>query len=320
MERFIQVFASGDELLEGLVAERRREVEALQKAEAEQLKDLEDRGKARFKSLQESLGSDVAAILKALDKEHASAEKETRARVEQIRERHTVLELPAAAPGDHPGFWRSDLASPHTSGWITPYYATLHGSDGSVYWQGYSPGNFDLWDSASGSGSGIFGTGAASFTVYLDWWFSFRPDATKFYGHNIYVPFNGFYILYADDGFWDSKEACAKINLTARGWQYNYKPQAAVSLFNVCSQNINVNDRFDGWRTMNYSDLLAAGDQAYLLVSASFYVYARGGGSHAELNFSVGAANYIGIPWVYWSLMASGRDATVFTEVIGIVV
>jgi hypothetical protein len=28
-------------------------------------------------------------------------------------------------------------------------------------------------------------------------------------------------------------------------------------------------------------------------------VYARGGGSTAQLNFSDGSANYIGIPWVY---------------------
>jgi hypothetical protein len=34
-------------------------------------------------------------------------------------------------------------------------------------------------------------------------------------------------------------------------------------------------------------------------VTAAFYVYARGGGSTAQLNFSSGNANYIGVPWVY---------------------
>ena len=69
-------------------------------------------------------------------------------------------------------------------------------------------------------------------------------------------------------------------------------------MFDIDSQNINVNDRFDGWRTMYYADLLGA-DTAYLRVSAIYYVYARGGGSFAELNFSDGDANYIGIPWVF---------------------
>jgi hypothetical protein len=301
MERYVQEFKESDGLLEELVAGRRQEVETLQKREADGLKDIEDRGKQRLKGLQESVGAEIATSIKSLAKSDAAAEKETTARVEKARARLSVASSPAPAPTEHPGFVYSDLAAPHTSGWITPYYATFHGSDGSVYWQGYNPGNFDEDDWASGAGSGIFGTGAGSFTTYIDWWFNFHPVDTKFYGHNIYVPYYGFYILYADDGFWDSKEAAARIDLSARGYQYGYKPSASNNLFNTDSQNINVNDRFDGWRTMYYGDLLAGGDQAYLLVSTSFYVYARGGGSHAEWNFSSGAANYIGVPWVYWS-------------------
>jgi hypothetical protein len=301
MERYIQEFKDSDTLLKRLVEDRRTEVEGLQAAQAERIKDLNERGDRRLKSLQEAIGDDVAATVKSLTEQDAAAEKETSGRVERIKARLATADLPAQAPREHPGFVYSELAAPQTSGWITPYYGTFHGSDGAIYWQGYSPGNFDLDDWASGAGSGLFGTGAGSFTTYIDWWFNFGPSATKFYGHNIYVPFNGFYILIADDGFWDSKEAAARLDLTARGYQYGYKPQASNNLFNTDSQNINVNDRFDGWRTMYYGDLLAGGDAAYLLVSASFYVYARGGGSHAEWDFSSGAANYIGVPWVYWN-------------------
>ena len=301
MERYIQRLTAGDALLEQLIADRRQEVETLQKAEAEQLKDLDDRGKQQLKSLEDSLSPEIRPTFKSLAKAHTAAEKETDARVDKLRARFSSLELPVDAPREHPGFVYSDLAAPHTSGWITPYYATFHGSDGSVYWQGYSPGTFDLSVWAAGAGSGLFGTGAGSFTAYIDWWFNFRPEATKFYAHNIYVPFYGFYIIYADDGFWDSKEARARIDLSARGYQYNYKPQSSNNLFNTGGDNINATDRFDGWRTMYYGDLLAGGDQAYLLVSSSFNVYARGGGSHAELNFASGAANYVGVPWVYWS-------------------
>ncbi len=193
------------------------------------------------------------------------------------------------------------VAQPALVGWKNPYYGTLHGSDGSVYWQGYNPGNIDLWDSASGSGSGLFGTGAASFTVYMDWWFAYTTETSRFYNNAIYVPFHGFDIVQADDGFWDSKEAHVRIDLSAMGYQYNGKPTANANVFDVDSQNINVNDRYDGWRSMNYSDLLGGGDTAYLRVTSSFYVYARGGGSLAELNFSDGAANYIGVPQVYVS-------------------
>jgi hypothetical protein len=108
------------------------------------------------------------------------------------------------------------------------------------------------------------------------------------------------HIAKADDGIFTSKRAQVDINLIARGYQYNWKGTSSTSVLHRAGDNINVNDRFDGWRTFNYSTLLGA-DSAYLLVTAEFYVYARGGGSHAELNFASGSANYIGVPYVYVS-------------------
>ncbi|MDA1054792.1 MAG: hypothetical protein O3C40_30565 [Planctomycetota bacterium] len=183
-------------------------------------------------------------------------------------------------------------------GWFTPYYGTLHWSNGTVVWQGYNPGNIDLKINCNGSGSGIFGTGACSGTLVMDWWFTYIAPQNRNYAHTIWVPFHGFYIVRSDDGFWTSKKAHARIDLTAVGYQYNYKATGSTNVFDLQDDNINVNDRFDGWRTMYYSDLLGA-DRAYLRVSASFYVYARGSGSTAQLNFSDGNANYMGVPWVY---------------------
>jgi hypothetical protein len=270
----------------------------LQKSQAAQLEDLETRGRARMSSLRSTLSADLVAVLDEQDKAHDEASAATRSHVDLVK---TRLAASAVSPENdtaiHPGLARGQLVVPSALGWFTPYYGTLHGSDGSVYWQGYNPGNIDLSDSANGSGSGIFGTGAASFTVYMDWWFTYNAPQNRNYGHTIWVPFHGFYILYSDDGFWDSKEAHARIDLSAVGYQYNYKATGSTNVFDLDSQNINVNDRFDGWRTMYYSDLLGA-DQAYLRVTASFYVYARGGGSTAQLNFSDGNANYMGVPWV----------------------
>ena len=82
------------------------------------------------------------------------------------------------------------------------------------------------------------------------------------------------------------------------GYQYNYKGTSSTNVFDMGNDNINVNDRIDGWRTMYYPDLLGA-DRAYLRISSSYHVYARGGGSAAMLNFSDGNANYMGVPWVY---------------------
>jgi len=292
-------FHPSDKILEQLVTERREEVVKLQRAQAEHIKDLETRGQGRLLALKRILPKEVVETLDKLDKQHDEATGQTKALVESAKQRlRDSRPADQHETGPHPGQFRGQLIAPNSLGWFTPYYGTLHGSDGSVYWQGYNPGNIDLSDYANGAGSGIFGTGAGSFTVYMDWWFTYTAPTNRNYGHTIWVPFHGFYILYSDDGFWDSKEAHARIDLSAVGYQYNYKGTGSTNVFDIDSQNINVNDRFDGWRTMYYSDLLGA-DQAYLRVTSSFYVYARGGGSTAQLNFADGNANYMGVPWVY---------------------
>ncbi len=298
-ERINTTFKPSDDVLEELVKARREEVIRLQKSQADQLKDLEARGQKRLGALRESLPRDISAVLDSLAKEHEKASAATQTNVERIKKTLAASQpSPEGETATHPGLAGGHLVAPNSLGWFTPYYGTVHWDNGTVLWQGYSPGNFDVWDACNGSGSGIFGTGACGGAIVIDWWFSYVPTENRNYSHTIWVPFHGFYIIYADDGFWDSKEAHARIDLSAVGYQYNYKAGGSTNVFDMDSQNINVNDRFDGWRTMYYSDLLGA-DRAYLRVSASFYVYARGGGSTAQLNFSDGNANYIGVPWVY---------------------
>src|SRR6266851_4608843 len=294
-------FRPSDDILRQLVAARREEVLRLQKSQADHLEDLETRGRQRIASLRGTLPGNLVTVLDELDKTHDEASAATRvARGPGQGQAGRCYRVTGKRNRRPSGFGRWPSGGAWLAGLVHPLlrYTTLHGSDGTVYWQGYNPGNIDLSDHANGAGSGIFGTGAGSFTVYMDWWFTYNAPADRNYGHAIWVPFHGFYILYSDDGFWDSKEAHARIDLSAVGYQYNYKATGSTNVFDLDSQNINVNDRFDGWRTMYYSDLLGA-DRAYLRVSASFYVYARGGGSTAQLNFSDGNANYMGVPWVY---------------------
>jgi len=292
-------FKQSDDILKELVTARREEVVALQKTQTDHLKDLEMRGQTRLVGLKKTLPKDIITALSSQDETNQEATKDTQSLIEGVKQKFAESSYsPENETAMHPGLAGGHLVAPNSLGWFTPYYGTYHGSDGRVYWQGYDPREINLGDWANGSGNGLFGTGAGSFTVYMDWWFTYNPNANRNYSHRIYVPFHGFYILRSDDGFWDSKEAHARIDLSAIGYQYNYKSPGHTNVFDMASQNINVNDRFDGWRTMYYSDLLGA-DRAYLRVSASFYVYARGGGSTAQLNFSDGSANYIGIPWVY---------------------
>lgn len=288
-----------DEVFEQLLASRRDEVVRLQKAEASNLQDIESRGKTRLATLRRSLPKDIASVLDTLDKSNAEAEAAIKSQVEGVAADLAQTTIPEEyQTASHPGIAGGQLIAPNSLGWFAPYYGVLHGSDGSIYWQGANPNQINLSDYANGSGSGLFGTGAASFTVYMDWWFTYIAPQNRNYGHTIWVPFHGFYIVRADDGFWDSKYAKARIDLSAVGYQYNWKATGSTNVIDIRGDNINVNDRLDGWRTMYYADLLGA-DRAYLRVTASFYVYARGGGSTAQLNFADGNANRIDQLWVH---------------------
>lgn len=286
-----------DVVFERLVAARREQVVALQKAQSKELADLETRGQSRLASLKKTLPKELAAYLTKQE------EAESQVTAAALKDSETAAARLAEAEASESTALQLVLGNGPAAaavGWLSPYYGTLHGSDGSVYWQGYNPGNIDASCYANGAGSGIFGTGVGSFTVYMDWWFTFNAPENRNYAQTVYVPFNGFYIVRADDGWFDSKQANVDISLSATGYQYNYKPTGNANVLSVGNDNINVNDRFDGWRTMYYSDLLGA-DRAYLLVSAKLSVYARGGGSTAQLDFASGNANYLGVPLVYVS-------------------
>ena len=268
-------FKSGDDVLKELVSTRRDEVVLLQNKQTEQIKDLETRGAKRLADLKKTLPKDFVAVLDSLDKIHHQSVLTTKSTVDEIK-----AELVDLSPSKEnetaidPGLAGNFLVAPNSLGWFTPYYGVLHWDNGTVVWQGYNPGNIDLWIASSGSGSGIFGTGASSGTLIMDWWFSYSAPTNRNYGHTIWVPYHGFYILYSDDGFLDSKEAHARMDLAAVGYQYNYKAGCSTNVVDLDSQNINANDRFDGWRIMYYSDLLGT-DRAYLRVSASFFTRMR---------------------------------------------
>jgi hypothetical protein len=114
--------------------------------------------------------------------------------------------------------------------------------------------------------------------------------------HNL---FRGYYIVRSDDGFWTSKYARVVVDIWTNVWQYNWKGWTQNRVLDVGADNIDVNNRFDTERHTSNSDLLGHGDWAYVRNYVSLYVYARGDGSYAELNFAVGNANYLSCQHVH---------------------
>jgi hypothetical protein len=286
-----------DSVLRELVAARDSEVQA--RSAARRAAEVETNRIAERKTerAMSALG-DQADVVRRMNDEANQDAKEAKRQIMQARAH--LLEVPKTDASVRTFDRPASVSADGLYAILAPYYVRLYNSDGTTYYSGYSPGNVDLWDDAQGNGSGLFGSGSASIDVLADWWFSFSPNVNRWYNYTIVAPMHGFYICYADDGFWDSKEAHVRLDMSAVGYQYNYKATSSVNLFDYDGQNINLANRYDNNPIMYYSDLLGA-DNAYLRVTQSLYGYARGGGSHAELNFSDGSANYLAPPAVYVS-------------------
>jgi hypothetical protein len=280
-------------VIQELVALRHKEIAELQKAQDANLKASEARGQQQLKSMMDSLTEDEKKLFNKLSTVQTEFAQEAQTLVADAKAR--LVEASAPLKELQPAFIPSGLTV------LFPYYLTLYNCKGEVIWAGTAPASADLAAECYGSGSGLFGTGECSCTVRAEWWYRHFVSVSRWYSYTVNAPFRGFYIVYANDGFFTSKEAKVSIDMDIIGYQYGYKSNSHTNLLFVGGDNINVNKRFDENHVEYYGDLLGGPDHAYLRVTESLYVYARGSGSHAELDFATGAANFLGAPWVYVS-------------------
>lgn len=156
----------------------------------------------------------------------------------------------------------------------------------------YDPHTANPWCWAQGGGW----WSSADISIYSTFWFYFYPSANRFYAVVPRVRFRGFYILRANDKWWNSKYARVVTDVRVRAYQYNWKPETVYTVLNHGDDNIDTNPRFDQDRSFYYSFLAGGGDLAWIRVNVRIYAYARGSGSYAEVNFASGVANYLQVP------------------------
>lgn len=279
-----------------LVSERDTFVRADHTRRIEQQKEIEKRAQQSISDLNEAL---KAANIKLEPIIALEAKKTAAAKTHVEKLSKTLKESTATPVNDTAAFLHGSTFSSHSFQYLTPYYTKVYNWGGGVYYHGYYGGNVKLWDDASGSGWGWFGSGKGEFEMLVDRWFYFVPDESRYYSYYAYLPHHGYYIVYADDGWSTSKYAKAKIDGYVRGYQYNWKPSSPFSVFDDEGSNINDSNRVDNTTFTYYSDLLGGGDIAFALVTERFYVSAQGDGSHAELNFSAETANYLPPPYIW---------------------
>lgn len=156
----------------------------------------------------------------------------------------------------------------------------------------------NLWNWASGSGWGCTG-GVGSVTHYAEFGFWFKPPTTKFYSVQPLFKLRGYYIVKANDKWYDCKRAKVVISVQTNCYQYNWKGWNSTDVLSVNSQNINWNKRLDINKHTNSAYLLAGGDWAFIRARVKLHARAQGGGSYARNDFSTGVANYLCVPHVH---------------------
>ena len=141
---------------------------------------------------------------------------------------------------------------------------------------------------ASGAGGGCIG-GRARRRICVNWNYWFKPRVTKWYNVVPRIAYSGFYIVRANDRWYNCKYARADVDIGVNVHQYNWKGWTRWNVLHVADDNISVNRRFDDVRRVNYSALLRRNDWTLIRVQTCLDVYAKGSGSYAKLDFSVGS-------------------------------
>lgn len=188
----------------------------------------------------------------------------------------------------------------------TVYAATLLASDpanlegnagqrGNPWILPFNPGQVRIKARNWGQGWGCydFGPTYGPSRASAAFWFAFIPDRTAMWNLLALVNLNGFYILTANDDWWDCKHAEAHVEADMDVFQYYWNGTKRFPLLNLSADNINAARLFDEAGNFDYQAGLRAGDFAFVKVTISLSVHAQGGGSYSEVNFSDGTANFL---------------------------
>lgn len=259
------------------------------------------REKAKENAAREQL-KDAGLPIEEMEREDERDGKDARERIDKAREEYLAqpsrraIELPEVAAEKTlalgPDSSRAALVGRELYASDAKFLEGIEGDTGNPLAIPYDPHTANPWCWASGSGW----WGSADIAIYSTFWYYFYPWANRHFSVQPLVTFRGFYILHADDKWWNSKYAKVECDVRIRAYQYNWKAQSVVPVLNHGDDNINLNTRFDDTRHHYYSFLAGEGDLAWIRIMVRLYAYARGDGSYAELNFGTGSANYLQVP------------------------
>jgi hypothetical protein len=255
------------------------------------------------------IGPDMAAMLQRLRDAEAENDQSTEALVRELKAQWpTSAGLTSSAINASPPVILTDAALLAV---LMPYYEYMVDADTAGFVQdahGSPPPPVRTIVQAGGSGDGWDDQDRNFHTYELSWLFSFTPPETRFYDFYPTTADYGTCTLLSDDGTFTSKVAHASVTL--RGAVNSLQgaggmPTATETVFDRQGDNINEH-REMGSPTgsvaqLHIKTLLQANSPTTITLAYELYVYARGGGTRAELDFASDNPHGLGIraPWCY---------------------
>lgn len=157
----------------------------------------------------------------------------------------------------------------------------------------------DLQAVATGSGWGCWAYGHVPYANKAIWWYGWIPPETGTYRFWGCVDYHGFYILNADDSWYNCKNAEVHAFTDIDVHQYFWRGKKELRIIDKGDDNISESSVLSDSKCWSFYEQLGGGDAVWIKISFAIDCDARGGGSYAELNFATGKANYIDAPVMF---------------------
>jgi hypothetical protein len=132
-----------------------------------------------------------------------------------------------------------------------------------------------------------------------DWWYTWTPPEDGVYSFWAIAPYSGFYIIRANDAWYNCKYAKAHAFVEVDVHQYFWRGPDRRTIVDKRGSNIQETGLASGALQWFFNEPLNADDEVTVRVTTTLDVFAKGTGDYAELNFSEGEGNYLGTPGVF---------------------
>lgn len=152
---------------------------------------------------------------------------------------------------------------------------------------------------STGKGCGCSAYGHMPYAHTTVWYYTYMPPHNGKYWIYAGINYHGFFVIYANDKSYNSKNAEIHVKTDIEAIQYFPRGIREHRIIDLDDDNISKSGLLDAKKIWSFNEIFGGGDLVQLRVRFAIDTDARGNGSYAEVNFQDGKANYIDAPFIF---------------------